>query len=314
MNKKYKHVLITGGAGYIGVSTVSLLLSKGYEVTVLDNLLWGGDVLLPYIGNKKFHFLNIDITNKTEVKKSFDGIDIVIHLAAIVGYPACRKYPELSKKTNEEGTLNVVAAAEKNVPIIFASTGSAYGKMIEKYCTETTPLNPLSNYGRQKVVAEKLVQKNMKYIIYRFATAFGSAPRLRLDLLINDFTYRAVKEKTLIVYEKEFMRTFIHVSDIARSFLFAIEHYNQMEGHIFNVGNESMNISKEGICNLIMKYTSCHLHFVDNGYDIDQRDYIVSYEKIRNIGFKTKISIEEGIKELVEAYKLINIKNPYSNV
>lgn len=311
---KFKKILITGGAGYVGIPTISLLLEKGYKVRVYDNLSWGGDVLLPYLGNPNFDFIRGDIRNKEQLALAFKGIDAVIHLAAIVGFPACRKFPERSREINVGGTKNVVDLASGKIPVIFASTGSTYGKIIEKFCTETTKLNPLSHYGEQKAEAEEIVKKNKKFVIYRFATAFGAAPRFRLDLLINDFTYRAVTEKTLMVYEKDFMRTFIHVRDMARSFLFALENYNKMEGEIYNVGDEDLNISKEDVARLLLKYIDYHLHFVPEGRDIDQRDYIVDYSKIKKLGFRATISLDDGVKELIKACQVIETKNPYSNV
>lgn len=310
----FKKILVIGGAGYIGIPLVDLLLLKGYEVRVFDNLTWGGGVLLTFLGNPRFDFIKGDITKKDELKLAIKGVDAVIHLAAIVGFPACRKFPELSHEINVIGTKNVVNATNDKMPIIFASTGSTYGKIIEKFCTETTPLNPLSHYGKQKVKAEQIIMKKNKFVIYRFATAFGVAPRFRLDLLINDFTFRAVTEKTLTVYDKDFMRTFIHVRDIARSFLFALENYDKMEGEVYNVGDEDLNISKKDVALLLQKHVDYHLHFVQDGYDIDQRDYIVDYRKIKNLGFRAKIGFEDGIKELIKACEVIEIKNPYSNV
>lgn len=315
MNKnKFGNILITGGAGYVGVPTVSLLLEKGYKVRVFDNLMWTGNVLLPFLSNPNFDFIKGDIRNRKQLEQAFKNIDAVIHLAAIVGFPACRKYPKESRQINVEGTQNVVDVSNGKAPIIFASTGSAYGKVIEKYCTETTPLNPLSHYGKQKVEAENIIKTNENYIIYRFATAFGVSPRMRLDLLINDFTFRAVNDKTLIVYEKEFMRTFIHVKDMARSFLLALEHFVKMNKEIYNVGDSRLNISKEGVCRLLQKHVEFYLHFVEVGHDIDQRDYMVDYSKIEKAGYKTTISIERGIQEMIKVCNLIEIKNPYSNV
>lgn len=312
--KKFERILITGGAGYVGIPTVSLLLEKGYKVRVFDNLSWGGNVLLPFLGNPDFEFVRGDVRNKEQLALAFGGVDAVIHLAAIVGFPACRKFPERSREINVGGTKNVVSLACGKIPVIFASTGSTYGKIIEKFCTETTKLNPLSHYGKQKARAEEIVKENKKFIIYRFATAFGAAPRFRVDLLINDFTYRAVTEKTLMVYEKDFMRTFIHVRDMARSFLFALENYGAMEGEIYNIGNEDLNISKENVARLLLKYIDYHLHFVPDGHDLDQRDYMVDYSKIRNLGFRAKVGLEEGIKELIKVCEVIEVKNPYSNV
>lgn len=315
MNKnKFNRILITGGAGYVGVPTVSLLLEKGYKVRVFDNLMWTGDVLLPFFSNPNFDFIKGDIRDKKQLAEAFKNIDAIIHLAAIVGFPACRKHPKESRQINVGGTQNIVDLADGKIPLIFSSTGSAYGKVIEKYCTETTPLNPLSHYGKQKVEAEEIIKTNGNFIIYRFATAFGVSPRMRLDLLINDFSFRAVNEKTLIVYEKEFMRTFIYVKDMARSFLFALENFDNMNREIYNVGDEESNISKEEVCRILQKYVDFYLHFVEVGYDIDQRNYIVDYSKIKKAGFKPTISVDEGIKELIKTADIIEIKNPYSNV
>lgn len=310
---QFKKILVTGGAGYVGTPLVALLLEQGYSVRVLDALRFGGLSMVPYFANKNFEFQRGDVRNKEDLAKAVEGVDAVIHLAAIVGYPACRKEPEVSREINVGGTQNLVEIVAGTVPIVFASTGSTYGKMIEKVCTETTPLNPLSSYGEQKAEAEELVKKNGEYVIYRYATAFGVSPRMRLDLLPNDFTYRAVKEKTLIVYEKNFMRTFIHVRDMAKSLLFALQNYEKMRGQVYNVGDNSMNFSKEQICFMIRDNVEYYLHFADVGHDIDQRDYVVSYDKINEVGFKTTITMEEGIKELINVSQLIDIQNPYYN-
>ena len=307
-------ILVTGGAGYVGSALIPQLLDAGYYVRVLDNISMGGQGMLPNFAKKNFEFVKGDIRDSKIVKKSVEGMDYIIHLAGIVGYPACRKDPKVSREINLTGTKNIVEASNKKIPILYASTGSNYGKLINKFCTETTPLNPLSDYGKQKTQSEELVKKNKNFIIYRFATAFGLSPRLRLDLLINDFCYRAVKEKTLIVYEKEFMRTFIHVRDMGRSFLHALENFKQMNGEIYNVGDNSMNFSKEQVCQEILKKVDYYLHFADSGKDMDQRDYMVSYEKIEKTGFHCTISLEEGIEEMVKAAEVIEIKNPYTNV
>lgn len=309
-----KKILVTGGAGYIGTTLVPLLLDSGHKVTVLDNLMFGGQGMLPNFSKKNFEFIKGDVRDLKSVKKAAKGADYIIHLAAIVGYPACRKDPKTSRAINVLGTQNVVKAANKKIPVLFASTGSNYGKLIDKYCTEETPLKPLSDYGKQKTKAESVVKKNKNFIIYRFATAFGLSPRMRLDLLINDFTFRAVKDKTLIVYEKEFMRTFIHVKDIARSFLHAMENFEKMNGQIYNVGDDKLNFSKEDVCRALQKKFDYYLHFADTGRDIDQRNYMVDYSKIHATGFYCEIGLEEGMDEIIKASQVIEIKNPYSNV
>jgi len=306
-------VLVTGGAGYVGSTVVPMLLEQGYYVRVFDNLSMGGQGLLPNFTKKNFEFVKGDIRNLKEVKTTVEGMDFIIHLAGIVGYPACRKDPKGSRDINVTGTQNVVKAANKKIPILYASTGSNYGKLIDKYCTETTPLNPLSDYGKQKTKAEEVVKKNNHYVIYRFATAFGLSPRLRLDLLINDFSFRAVKDKTLIVYEKEFMRTFIHVKDMGRAFIHALENFEKMDGEIYNVGDDSINFSKEDVCTMLLKKVKYYLHFADSGKDLDQRDYMVDYNKIRKTGFTCIVGLEEGMDELIKAAEVIEIKHPYSN-
>lgn len=307
-------VLVTGGAGYIGTTLIDVLLKQGYLVRALDSLKFGAHGIFYFFANKNFEFLKGDVRNKEIVKEAIKGVDYIIHLAAIVGFPACRKDPELSYDINVNGTKNIVEAAGKKIPIIFASTGSNYGKMRESFCTEETPLNPVSDYGKQKTKAEEVIKQNKEYVIYRFATAFGVSPRMRLDLLPNDFTYRAVRERNLIIYEKNFMRTFIHVRDMARAFLFAIQNYDVMKGQIYNVGSNKMNYSKEDIGNLIKKKVDYYLHFADVGHDLDQRDYLVSYDKLENLGFHTTISMEEGIDELIKLSYVLEIQNPHYNV
>jgi nucleoside-diphosphate-sugar epimerase len=314
MKKANKNILITGGAGYIGTTLTPKLLQQGYKVKVFDNLSMGGSGLMSYFSNPNFEFIKADIRDTKALKKAVEGMDAVIHLAAIVGYPACRKDPKTSREINVTGTQNLVKSLKPKQQLMFASTGSAYGKMIAQYCTETTPLRPLSDYGKQKAQAEKIVGQHKNSIIYRFATAFGVSPRLRLDLLINDFAYRAVKEKTIIVYEKEFMRTFIDVKDIARAFIHGLENFSKMRNEVYNVGDESMNFSKEGVAKELLKLTDYYLHFADAGKDIDQRNYIVDYSKIRSTGFRCQVSLKQGLSELIKAMQIIEIKNPYSNV
>lgn len=306
-------VLITGGAGYVGTSLIPQLLAKDYQVHVFDNLLFGGDQIFPFFRNPNFSFTRGDVRDLAALKKASADADIVIHLAAIVGYPACRKDPDLAESVNVTGTKNVIEATSNNQLILFGSTGSNYGA-VEDICTEETPLNPLSLYGQTKTLAEKMLLEERNTIAWRFATAFGVSPRLRLDLLINDFTYKAVKEGYLVVYEKHFMRTFIHVHDMGRAFLFGIENNDKMVKQVYNVGSTTMNYSKEDICNLISKQTNAYVHFADVGEDADKRNYVVSYDKINSLGYETTISVADGITELVKVCKALEFRNPYSNV
>lgn len=306
-------ILVTGGAGYVGTTLISQLLGEGYEVVCYDNLLFGGDAILPFFRNPDFSFIKGDVRDFKELRKAAKSADVVIHLAAIVGYPACRKDPELATSVNVEGTKNLIKATSNQQLILFGSTGSNYGA-VEEICTEDTPLNPLSLYGQTKTLAEKMLLEERKTIAWRFATAFGVSPRMRLDLLINDFTYKALTQGYLVIYEKHFMRTFIHVHDMGRVFLFGIEKNGEMAGNVYNVGDERMNYSKEDICNMIEKKTGAYIHYADIGEDADKRNYIVSYKRINDLGYNTTITVEEGIDELIRALKAIEFRTPYTNV
>ena len=307
------NILITGGAGYVGTGMIPLLLKQNYNVTVFDNLTFGIDPILPFFRSPNFEFIRGDVRDLTALKEATKYADIIIHLAAIVGYPACRKDPELAESVNVGGTQNLIDATSANQLIIYGSTGSNYGA-VEEICTEDTPLHPLSLYGQTKTLAERMLLENRKTIAWRFATAFGVAPRLRLDLLINDFTYKAVTEGYLVIYEKHFMRTFIHVYDMARVFLFGIGNQEKMAFDVFNVGSKKMNYSKEDICNMIKKHTGVYVHYADVGEDADKRNYVVSYDKINKLGYDTTISVDAGIRELARVCKAIEFRKPYANV
>ena len=308
-----KKILVTGGAGYIGSILVPELLKKGYEVTVYDNLLFGGNSLLTNFLNPNFSFVQGDIRDEEKLKSCLVDKDVIIHLAAIVGYPACQKNPQLTIDVNLTATKKLVDNLSSKQYLLFGSTGSNYGAVEDGVCTEETELNPLSLYGETKTEAEKYIISNSNSTAFRLATAFGLSPRLRLDLLINDFINKAINQKYIVVYESHFMRTFIHVKDIARSFLFAIENEEKMSGQVYNVGGNSMNYSKRDVCNLIQKNIDYYLHLADIGADADKRNYVVSYDKINKLGFETTISLEEGIEELVKGIKIIKREDPYSN-
>lgn len=307
-------ILVTGGAGYIGTTLIPLLLERKYEVTVFDSLLFGGIPLLPFFRHKNFHFIKGDIRDKRILEEHIKDKDVIIHLAALVGFPACRKDPVITQAVNVDGSKNVANFVSKQQLVLFGSTGSNYGALVDEVCTEETPLNPLSEYGKTKTEAERYLMENSNCIAYRFATAYGISPRLRIDLLVNDFVYTAVKQKYLVVYESHFMRTFIHVEDIAKSFLFAIDNVDKMHGQVYNVGSEKLNYSKRDICEMIKKETSAYIHYADVGEDADKRNYVVCYDKIKTLGYDVTNNIEDGIKELVKTVEVIEIHNPFSNV
>ena len=306
-------VLVTGGAGYVGSLLVPELLRKGHEVRVLDNLMYGQSSLLPFFIDEGFDFMRGDIRDTEAVESAVEGVDIIIHLAAIVGAPACRRDTKQARDVNFGGTLNVVNASDASQKIIYASTGSVYGAL-EEICTEESPLNPLTTYGKTKLEAERYVMGRGNSISYRFATAFGFSSRMRLDLMPNDFVFQAVKNGSLMVFEKDFRRTFIHVKDIVDSYLFGIENFDTLKREVYNVGSEEMNFTKEEIARMVKEKIDYAMLFIDRGTDPDKRDYEVSYQKIRNRGFETKISMENGIDELINGYQMLSLKNPYSNI
>jgi len=307
-------ILVTGGAGYIGSLLVPELLRGGHEVCVFDNLTFGHSSLLPYFIHDHFKFIKGDIRDAELVQKIVPGQDIIIHLAGIVGAPACKKDPRLTEEVNYQGTVNINNARSSEQKLFYASTGSVYGK-VENICTETSPTNPLSSYGDTKLRGEIEVMNKGNAIAYRFATAFGLSARLRLDLLPNDFVFNALKNRYLVVYDKHFKRTFIHVKDIVNSYLFGIEHFDVMKNEVYNVGSEKMNKTKEDIAQMVRNKINFEILFVDQGIpDPDQRDYEVSYEKIRSKGFDISIDFDKGLNELIQGLEHIRISNPFSNV
>jgi len=302
-------ILVTGGAGYIGSVLIPELLKK-YDVRVLDNLTYGYHGILPHLGNPSFEFIKGDIRKRDDIISSLKNVDMVVHLAAIVGYPACKTRPDLAYDVNYKGTKKLVEVC--SVPIIFASTCSVYGK-VKGICCENTPVRPLTEYGVTKAKAEKMIRKHMDYIIYRFSTAFGLSSRLRLDLLVNDFLYKAMKNRELIVFEKDYWRTFIHVKDIARSLIFAIEHFDKMNQETYNVGSEELCLRKEDVALKIKEYVDYDLKFAEFDSDPDQRNYKVSFQKIKSVGFRIKYDLDYGIQEMLKGFEFIEAKENYYN-
>tara|TARA_B100001094_G_scaffold147665_2_gene143012 strand:+ start:8567 stop:9460 length:894 start_codon:yes stop_codon:yes gene_type:complete len=292
-------IAITGGAGYVGCRLSEQLLNNGHEVICIDWLKYGVQPILNILDRKGFHLHKIDICSP-EVEPILKSADAVIHLAGIVGYPSCEREPDLAYRVNVEGTNRVIDASVGK-PFVYASTGSVYGEL-GKTCDETCETNPISTYSVYKLDGEKKL-KGTDAVILRPATAFGVSNRLRQDLLVNDFTYKAIAEKKLVLFEKHFKRTFLSINDLARSFRWALEKYDIMKGEIWNVGDETLNHTKLDIAQIIKSKVDYELIINDElSHDKDGRDYFVDYTKIRNIGFTATETLEDGIDSLVKLY------------
>ena len=307
-------ILITGGAGYIGSVLTKFLLDAKYDVKVLDNFRYDQNSLLDCCNNKKFSIVRGDIRDEKILKNSLEGIDYVIHLAALVGAPICDFNKSEAITTNVDGVKSLLKLRKRNQKILFPCTNSGYGiGQKGKFCTEKTPLKPISLYGKTKVEAEKLILKSGNSISFRLATVFGSSPRMRLDLLVNDFVYRAINDGTIVLFESHFKRNYIHIRDVSRVFLHGIKNFQSMKNNVYNVGLSNANLSKRELCEKMQKHIPSLKIIESNiGKDPDKRDYIVSNEKVEKTGFKPKYSLDFGIKELEKTFAIIKNKN-YSN-
>ncbi len=305
-------VLVSGCGGYIGSLVTRKLLDEGHYVIGLDNGFRNIDNLLELCPNPNFHFIKGDVLNKGLVAAATAEADITIHLAALVGEPICAKNPNMAQLVNVDGTKNVCFG---NTKIIFASTGSVYGQLAST-CTEESATNPVSLYAKNKLESEKYIRfSSSNHIIYRFATAFGLSPNTRLDLLVNDLTYQAWKNKTITLFQPDFKRTFCHVDDIASSLVYAVKHFDEMRGDTYNVGIGDGNWSKRQLAEFLKKRTNCSVFYAEQGYkDPDVRDYYCDFSKIKRTGWIANYTIERGVDELLKAMPVINLSNQYGVV
>lgn len=308
-------ILITGAAGYIGSVLTEELLKSDYEVIALDNFMYGQTSLLHLAHYKNFSVVRGDARDKNLISKYISDAEFIIPLAAIVGAPASDRDPIAAKTTNLDAIKMILELRKSGQKIIYPNTNSGYGiGQKDKYCDETTPLNPISLYGRLKVEAEKEILGAGDAIAFRLATVFGISPRMRLDLLVNDFVYRAVTDRSVVLFEADFKRNYIHIHDVARAFLHAINNFDSMKNEPYNVGLSNVNLSKRELCEEIKKQIPDFVYLESKiGKDPDKRDYIVSNAKIEKTGFKLIFSLEEGIEELIRGYKIIR-RNQFSNL
>ena len=310
-----KRILVTGGAGYIGSVFVPELLNRGHFVTVIDNFMYKQPSLAGVISNPNLELVYGDIRDYTLMKKYLSNADVVIPLAAIVGAPACAKDPLTASSINKDATIWLFNQLSKDQQIIMPTTNSAYGSGDKNnYCDESSPLNPLSLYARDKVVVEQYLMERELATSFRLATVFGISPRMRLDLLVNNFVYRAMTDKFVILFEGHFKRNYVHVRDVSRAFTFAVENPEKVVGEIFNFGLSDANISKRELCEAIQQVIQ-EFTFIDAplAKDPDQRNYIVSNVKIEARGIKAEVSLLEGIRELVKGLKMFE-QFPFSNL
>jgi len=308
-------ILITGAAGYIGSVLTPILLQKGHEIIAIDNFMYKQTSLLECCHFKNFTLINGDVRNTDLVKKQLKKVDAILPLACLTGAPLCDKDPITARAVNFDSIKTILTKRSSNQMVIFPTTNSGYGVGEEGiHCTEKTPLRPVSLYGQLKVEIEKLILESGNSITFRFATVFGVSPRMRLDLLVNDFTYRAYYDRFIVLFEAHFKRNYLHVRDAAKAFIYGLENFERMKGEAYNVGLSEANISKAELCKVIKEQLP-NFYFTEAeiGEDVDKRDYIVSNEKIESVGFKTEHSLSYGIKELIKGFQIIK-KSGFGNI
>ena len=310
-----RNILVTGGAGYLGSTMVPELLNAGHKVTVLDNFMFGQNSLAHVCHHPNFRVVRGDIRVEATMRPLMKNADIIIPLAALVGAPLCSKDPVGATTTNHDAITLMLKLLSKDQIVLMPTTNSAYGTGDENnFCTEESPLRPISQYAIEKVGIEKELMQHPNFVSFRLATVFGMSPRMRIDLLVNDFTYRAVYDRFVVLFESQFKRNYIHVRDVMRVFLHAIQNYDKMKGQIYNVGLSDANVSKKELCQAIQKHLP-EFVFLDApvGKDPDQRNYIVSNAKIEATGFKPMYALDFGIQELIKGYSMIR-NTKYGNV
>lgn len=303
-----ERVLVTGGLGYLGGIVCEHLLAAGFRVTALDNLMYGvgQQGLFHLCANPAFDFVKGDVRDEPTMKAALKGADAVVHLAAIVGASACDRDPALTTSVNLESVRLLNRLRSLNQLVIYPNTNSGYGATSgQAFCTEETPLEPISLYGKTKVEAERVLLGSPNAVAFRLATVFGFSPRMRLDLLVNHFVHAAVTDGYLVLFEADFKRNFVHVRDVADAFLHAIRNAHKMTGKVFNLGLDSANLSKAELAARVKEHVpNFYVHLAPIGQDPDKRNYIVSSGRLKAAGFEAKRSLDDGIRELIKGYRM----------
>jgi nucleoside-diphosphate-sugar epimerase len=303
-----ERILVTGGLGYLGSILCEHLLDAGYHVTALDNLMYGAGQqgLFHLCADPAFDFVKGDVRDEPTMRHALKGVSAVVHLAGIVGAAACDRDPALATSVNFESVKLLDRLRGRDQLVIYPNTNSGYGATTgETFCTEETPLEPISLYGRTKCDAERLLLDSPNAVTLRLATVFGVSPRMRLDLLVNHFVHAAVKDGYLVIFEKDFKRNFVHVRDVADCVLHVLANPARMTGRPFNLGLDSANLSKGELAERVREYVpNFYVHYAPIGQDPDKRNYVVSSARLRAAGFEAKRSLDVGIRELIKAYRM----------
>jgi nucleoside-diphosphate-sugar epimerase len=302
-----EHILVTGAAGYLGSTLCAHLLRENYRVTALDNLMYGEQCLFHLAANRDFDFIKGDVRDRKLMTSLLRGVDAIVPLAAIVGAGPCDRDPLMTQSVNVDAVKLLNELRSDSQLVLYPTTNSGYGSQSgEEFCTEDTPLEPISLYGKTKVEAEQLFLDSQSAITLRLATVYGLSPRMRIDLLVNHFTLAALTDGYIVLFEAHFKRNYIHVRDVADCFLHCLKNRDAMLGRAFNLGLDSANMSKLELAQTIKKYVpDFFIHEAEIGVDPDKRNYIVSNQRLREAGFEASRSLDDGIQELIKGYRML---------